>query len=192
MKHAWLITDSSHGFCACALSVEDFNLYPASLFIGSLASEWTSNHHFSSFEYFYHIILIVHLSGSSAPSGLTRWDWFWAALPLKNVCVTKTPVYHRVCFLFSVTQTVLCPLTHHWNLTVSVFFCACVCPARSTDFQNCSRWGETEFPTMLGTQYALIRHTVQLQRADLSAAEKPNNVTLPVTPPSGLYVAGWY
>lgn len=35
-------------------------------------------------------------------------------------------------------------------------FCVRVCPARSTDsFQNCSRWGETEFPTMLGTQYAL-------------------------------------
>lgn len=52
-------------------------------------------------------------------------------------------------FLFPVTQTVL------------PFFS--MYPAKSVDcFQNYIMWGDTEFPTMLGTQYALSQHAVGL------------------------------
>lgn len=43
------------------------------------------------------------------------------------------------------------------------FFFFCMYPAKSVDsFQNYSMWGDTEFPTMLGTQYALSQHAVGL------------------------------
>ena len=68
-------------------------------------------------------------------------------------------------------------------IVASLFFCARVLPEVLIASKTAAGGGHTEFPTMLGTQYAFTRHTVQQQRADLSAAGKTNNPTLPVMPP---------
>lgn len=91
---------------------------------------------------------------------------FFIVSALEEYLCIKKQFLPQLHFIYFMTLTSIFRLGELWLWQVFYFCVLAGCHARSTvSFQKCSRCRETEFPTMLGTQYALTRAAVRLQRS---------------------------